>query len=478
MSSGNRVVISNFSWKLLERILAQVASLLTMIILARILTPDDFGIVSLVAIFFSFANILISGGLNTALIQKKDTDYLDYSTVFHVSIILSIAVYIVLFFCAPLIAKIYANNELIIIIRVMGLTLPVTAFKSIWCSYISSSMQFRKFFFATLGGTIASTFVGIFLALKGFGAWALVAQQMTNTLIDTAILFFSTKIHIVFKIDKDRFKHLFKYGIKILISNLIGNTYAELVPLVIGVKFSSADLSFYKKGQTFSTAISSTITSTFSAVFFPLISKVQENKEKVLYYTRTFMKISSLVIFPCMLGFFAIASDFVYLVLTDKWMNTVFFIRVFAICGMFDIIAVGNCETIKAIGKSGTYLIIEIIKKVLYFSIIVLFLVFAKEPKLLAISSIACTCVQVIVNSIPNKKLINYRIIDQIKDVLPSLLCSAIMCIIVMLSSINNVEFSTIGILRKIAIGISSYLFLSLMINPDFKKLLHRIIHI
>ena len=430
--SDRNVIVSNTIWKLLERIIAQGISLIVSILIARILSPTDYSVVSLVAIFFAFANVLISGGLNTALIQKKDADMYDYSTVLHVSVILSVAIYLVLFFTAPLIANLYKQESLTLIIRIMAISLPITAVKSIWCAYISSQMQFKKFFFATLGGTIVSGVVGIWMALKGFGAWALVAQQMTNIAIDTIILILFTRIRIVFKISFSRLKVLFKYGWKVFVSSLLGTTYSEVSPLVIGLKFSVDELSFYSKGRSFPSMLSTTCTSTLSAVLFPFLAKYQDDKEQILNYTRKFMQLSSFIIFPVMLGFFAVAENFVYVILTEKWLLSVFYIQVFCIVYMFDVVAIGNCETIKAIGRSDVYLIIEIIKKTCYAITLALFIIFANSPSVLVLAYLICMIVQVVVNSIPNIKLINYKLIDQIKDLFPNLLISIIMCVAVM----------------------------------------------
>jgi len=176
-------------WKFAERIGAQLVSTVVAIVLARLLTPDDYAIIGIVTIFFTFANVFISSGFNTALIQKKDSDIKDYSTVLYISIAFSLVLYAILFFTAPLIASVYKTPLLTAVIRIMGLTLIVNAVKSVLCAYVSSTLQFRKFFYSTIIGTVLSAFVGIIMALNGFGPWALVAQQMTNTCIDTLILF-------------------------------------------------------------------------------------------------------------------------------------------------------------------------------------------------------------------------------------------------------------------------------------------------
>ena len=417
----------------MERFVAQGLSLIISIIIARILLPSDYAIVSIVTIFFTFANVLISGGFNTALIQKKDAKAEDYSSVLYLSLFLSILVYSILFLGAPFIANIYHLEELILVIRIMGLSLPITAFKSIWCAFISSHFMFKKFFFATLGGTIVSGIVGIGMALKGFGPWALITQQMVNTIIDTILLVLTTRIGLVFKVSLSKLKELYKYGWKILVSSLLGTTYAEITPLFIGIKFSANDLSFYSKGKSFPSMLSSSVTNTLSAVLFPFLSKYQDDKKQVLEYTRRYMQIASFVIFPVMLGFFAISNSFVRVVLTDKWLPSVYFIQVFCICYMFDVVAIGNCETIKAIGRSDVYLVIEIIKKSCYGVTLALFIIFADSPKIITAAYLVCTVIQVAVNCVPNIKLINYRFKDQVLDLLPNLLISSLMCAVVCL---------------------------------------------
>lgn len=414
----------------MERFIAQGVSLIVSIIIARILAPTEYYVVGIVTVFFNFANIFITSGLNTALVQKKDSDSLDCSSVLFASLFFSLVIYIVLFAIAPFVSRIYHQDLLAPMIRIMGLTLPIVAVKSVWCAYISSHLLFRKFFFATLGGTIVSGIVGIYMALSGYGGWALVAQQMINSFIDTVILVATTRLHIKAKFSFDRLASLFRYAWKLFVSSLIGTIYTEISPLVIGIKFQATDLSFYTKGKSFPSMLSTTTTSTLSAVLFPVMAKYQDDKDRILYYTRSFIKVSSFVCFPIMLGFFAVSENFVRVVLTEQWLPSVYYIRVFCICNMFDVIAIGNCETIKAIGRSDVYLIIEIIKKVGYFITLLCFIFFSKSAHMLALAYVICTVIQIVVNSIPNAKLIQYRYKMQIEDLLPNLMLSLTMFII------------------------------------------------
>ena len=454
--SIKKQAISSTIWKFLERFIAQGVSFVVSLIIARILIPDDYSVVSIVTIFFAFANVLISGGLNTALIQKKNADELDYSTIFHISVFIAVLVYIILFFLAPVIANIYHKSDLVSVIRVMGLILPVTAIKSIYSAYISSHLQFKKFFFATLGGTIVSAFVGIWMALTGFGPWALVAQQMTNTAIDTVILVICTHVGITMKISMERFRSLFRYSWKILVSNLLGTVYSEVSPLAIGLKFSATDLAFYTKGKSFPTLLSTTTTNTLASVLFPVMAKFQDEKDKILKYTRLYIRLSSFITFPFMLGLFGVSRSFVLTVLTEKWLPSVYYIKIFCLCNMFDITSAGNCETIKAIGRSDVYLKMEIVKKVGYFLTLAVFLVFSKSPEILAVATCVCVLIQIVVNSIPNITLIGYKLKYQLEDLLPNLFSAGLMCAAILL--VEKLSLAPlITLIIQILVGIMIY---------------------
>lgn len=466
MDNLKKSTFSGAIWKFMERVCAQVVSLVVSIVLARLLLPEDYSIVSIVAIFFAFCNIIISGGLNTALIQKKDADKLDYATVLHVSVLLAAVLYIVMFFAAPFIASLYKTELLTPVIRVMSLTFFINAVKSVLSAYVSGKMQFKKFFFSTIVGTVISAFIGIIMAVNGFGAWALVAQQMSNSLIDTVILFITTKFRVLFIFSFKRLKSLFSYGWKIFVTSLITVVYDEINPLIVGLKFSGADLAYYNKGKSFPGLLNSTISDTLAAVLFPAMSKVQDDKNAVLSITRRYIKVSSFVVFPLMAGFFAVANNFIIVLLTDKWAMAAPYVQIFCASYMFNIIQVGNLQAIKAIGRSDISLILEIIKKSIYFIVILAFVFLSGSPEMLAISSIVCTLVATLVNTFPNRKLIGYKYRLQILDLLPNFIMSVIMCILVLLVGMINLHpVATLFI--QVFVGAASYILMSLITKNE-----------
>lgn len=471
--SLKRSAFSGFAWKFAERIGAQLVSLVVSIVLARILLPEDYSVVSIVTIFFAFCNVFITGGLNTALIQKKDADQEDYSTIFWVNIIIAAILYSFMFIMAPVIASAYHNDLLVPIIRVMGLTFFINGIKAVLSAYISSTLQFKKFFFSTLIGTVFSAVIGIAMAMAGFGAWALVAQQMSNSLIDTIILFVTTKFHVKFLISIKKLKELLHFGSKIFIASVISVLYDQINPLIVGLKFTSNDLAFYTKGRSFPLLLNDTITGSLSAVLFPVISKKQDDKQSVLNMTRRYIGIASYVVFPIMLGFFAVAESFVKVVLTDKWLFAVPYIQIFCFAYMFNIIQTGNLEAIKAIGRSDIILKLEVIKKTLYFTVIILFVWLTDSPEMLAVSSIVCTVIATIVNTVPNRSLIGYRYRDQIKDILPNLLIASIIGFVVLV--MNEIAISPFLLLIiQVLVGATLYVILSIITkNENFKYLLN-----
>ena len=427
MSSLRNKTISGVIWKGLERVSAHLVSMVVSIVLARILIPDDYSVVSIVTIFFTFCNLFISGGLNTALVQKKNADIIDFSTILISNITIAAFLYVVMFFCAPLIANIYNKEILIPVIRVMALSFFINGYKSVLSAKITSDLQFRKFFFSTIIGTIISAGVGIAMALNGFGPWALVAQQMTNSFVDSLVLTITARCKFIFRFSWERFKGLFRFGGKIFLASIITAVYDQTKPLIVGIRFSSVDLAYYNKGKSFPDLINTIGSDTLSSSLFPTMSKVQDDKEKILQMTRRFMQISSFIVFPLMLGFLAISEGFVRIVLTEKWLPIIPYLMIFCVSNMMKPIQAGNLQVIRAIGRSDIILALEFIKKGVFFLIILLFVLLFNSPILLAVSGIITSVIASLINMIPNKKLIGYSISQQLYDLLPNLLTAIIM---------------------------------------------------
>lgn len=420
-------------WIFGERMSAKLVSFLVMLVLARLLTLEDYSVISVADILFSFFGAFIFCGLNTALVQKKDSDSLDYSTVLWVTVFIAVVLYGVAFFAAPWIAALYKKEQLTAVLRFMGLDLFVMAFKSVLSAYTSSHLQFRKFFYATIVGTLISAVVGIGMALKGFGVWALVAQEMTNNFIDTLMLLATTRMKVRLRCSWKRLKRLLGFGLHNIASSLMTTFYDQLSPMVVGLRFSAVDLAYYKKGLNFPEMINIILTQTMNEVLFPVLTKVQDSIADVRNVTRRYLKTASYVIFPIMVGLAVVSDSLVRLVLTEKWLNCAVYIRIFALSYMAGIVSAGGIQAMRAIGRSDVVLKLELVKKALSMAVLVLFIVLAKRPEALAVCGCVCSLLSFCVDAIPSKKILDYGLWSQFVDVLPNLLLSLLMAVPVVL---------------------------------------------
>lgn len=417
---NNKSVFSNFIWRFAERCCAQLVTFLVSIVLARILMPKDYGTVALASVFITIMQVFVDSGLSTALIQKKDADDLDFSSVFYFNFGVCIILYLIMFFAAPFIASFYKLPELTPVVRVISLTIVISGVKGVQQSFVSRNMLFKRFFYATLGGTIFSAFLGITMAYAGFGVWAIVAQQLSNTTIDTLILWITVKWRPKFIFSWDRLKGLLKFGWKLLCSALLDTGYNNLRNLLIGKIYSSSDLAFYNQGDKFPKLIVTNINTSIDSVLLPAMSKEQDDKERVKNMTRRSIMISCYIMAPLMIGLACCASNVVTIVLTEKWLPCVFFLQIFCITYMFWPIHTANLNAINAMGRSDLFLKLEIWKKVI--GMILLLSTMFISVKAMVYSLLISTLASMIINSWPNKKLLNYSFLEQIKDIFSSIL--------------------------------------------------------
>lgn len=465
-------VITNLSWKFAERIAAQAVTFVVSIILARILEPSHYGIISMVTIFITVANVFVSDGFGSALIQKKDADALDFSSVLYFNIGFSVLLYTVLFFCAPLIAKFFGEGyELLVqVLRVLGLRIIISGVNSVQQAYVSRKMIFRKFFWSTLSGTVVSAIVGIWMAYSGFGVWALVAQYLTNTTVGTVVLGFSLckKPKLAFSIR--RLKEMLGFGSRILGTSLIIIGFQELRALLIGKIYSSEDLAFYDKGRQFPHLIVTNINTSIGAVLFPKMSQEQDDKTSIKSTTRKTIRFSAYLMCPMMLGLAAVAKPFTILVLTEKWLPCVPMMQLFCLIYLFQPIHNANMQAIKAVGRSKTYLKLELIKKLI--ELVTLLIVVWISVDAIVISMAILTTAFTFVNAFPNIKYLDYSFKEQMFDILPSLGMAGIMAIIVFF--INYLPLSTLLLLAlQVFIGAMIYLSLSIVTkNEEFTYIL------
>ena len=343
--------------------------------------------------------------------------------------IMCIVLYLLLFFCAPLIATFYNKPELTPVIRVLGITLLIAGGKNVQQAYISRQLQFKRFFFATLGGTIGAAVIGIFMAYMGFGIWALVAQNLFNSMIDTVILWFTVRWRPKLRFSFFRLKRLLGYGWKLLASALLHTFYTNLRTLVIGKLYTPTNLAYYEKGQSFPTLIVSNINASIDSVLLPTMSGVQDSRESVKAITRRAILTSSYLMWPMMVGLAVVAKPLVVLLLTEKWLSAVPFLQITCFALGLEPLQTANLNAIKAVGRSDIFLKLEILKKTISIAILLLSMRFG--IKAIAVSGLAYSVIATMFNAAPNRKLLGYSYFEQVKDILPPFVLSLLMGIVV-----------------------------------------------
>lgn len=457
MSSGSKI-FSGLIWKFGERITAQLISLVVSVVLARLLAPEDYGVVAMVMVFISIANVFVSNGFGNALIQKKDADNLDFSSVFYFNIIIGIIIYASLFCAAPYIAVFYKMPSITWLLRVLGIRIIVASVNSVQQAYVSRNMLFKRFFWSTLFGTLISGIVGIYMAYRGYGVWALVAQYLVNTCTDTIVLWFTVRWRPEKKCSWERGRALLSFGWKLLLSGLLDTGYAQLRGLIIGKSYSSSDLAYYNQGEKYPNFIVVNINTSISSVLFPAMAQYQEDREKIKQMTRKAIQVSSYVMWPMMIGFMIVAEPFVRLVLTEKWLPCLPYIRIFCISYGLWPIHTANLQAINALGRSDIFLKLEVIKKII--GILVVVMVIEYGPLVMAYSVIFSGIISTFINAYPNVKLLGYGYFEQVKDMLPGLLMSIGMGLFIYPIAWLNLPDILIIIFQMIA-GVSIYLLIS-----------------
>lgn len=422
-------VISNLVWRFAERCGAQLVSFIVSIVLARILVPEDYGTIALVTVFTAILQVFVDSGLGTALIQKKDADEIDFSSVFYFNFVVCLILYLGMFAAAPFIADFYGDVTLVPVIRILSLTIVISGVKGIQQAYVSRNMLFKRFFFSTIGGTIFSAVLGIAMAYAGFGIWALVAQQLSNTFIDTLILWITVRWRPTKSFSWTRLKYLLSFGWKLLVSSLLDTAYNNLRNLIIGKMYSSSDLAFYNQGDKFPKVIVTNINASIDSVLLPTMSSAQDDKERVKQMTRRAIKTSTYVMAPLMMGLAFCAEPIVSLVLTDKWLPCVPFLRIFCITYMFWPVHTANLNAINAMGRSDWFLRLEITKKIMGMTILLSTMWFGVMA--MAYSLLLSSVLSQIINSWPNRKLLGYGYLEQVRDFTPGILLAVVMGICV-----------------------------------------------
>lgn len=422
-------VVGGLFWKLLENGGSQGVQFVIAIILARLLTPIEYGTVGIIMIFITIANVIVQNGFSTALVQKQKADRLDFSSVCYFGLVVALVMYGVLYVSAPFIAGFYQNQELTAILRVLGIVLFPGAVISVQTAYVSRNLEFKGLFFSTLLASLISGAISIAMAYRGFGVWAMVGQQISYYLSLMVVLFFtvSWKPELCFALN--RVKSMFAFGWKLLCASLLDTVFNNLYGLLIGKIYNEELLGSYQRGEQFPKLIATNLGAAIQAVLLPAFAANQEDIGLVRQMMRRAIRLSSFAVLPMLLGLFAVADTLVLALLGEQWLICVPFLRIMCISYCFWPIHITNLQAINAVGRSDVFLKLEVMKKALGVLALVIGIQFSVIVMvgLKAVQDFLCT----FINAAPNRKLLGYSIVSQWMDVMPSALLAGVMCVAV-----------------------------------------------
>ena len=465
----NEKIGKGFFWKLLENFGVSGINFILQIILARILSPEHYGVLSIMIIFTNLADVFIHSGFGTSLIQNKDVTEEDYSSVFWVTLVLAAFAYGIIFVAAPGIADFYGMPDLVQPLRILALMLFPGTLTSIQCAKIFRELDFKKNFYSNMIGTVVSGVIGITVAYMGGGLWALVVQRMVNIVINCIVLHFVVHLKLSFACNFHRVRVLFTFGWKLLVSALLDTLYSNLQSLVIGKKYNSTTLAYNDKGKNYPQFIINAVNGAIQSVMLPAMSAEQDNQTRVKNMMRTSMTMSAYIIFPMMAGLAAVATPLVRLMLTDKWLPCVPYLQIYCFSQAFYPVHSCNLQAINAMGRSDLFLKLEIIKKSYGIVILAIAVFCFDSPLAIAATGVLSTLIGWFVNSFPNKSLIGYSYKEQIVDIFPILFMALGMCVMVLMVGkwCQVMGMITVCIMSiQIIVGVGLYVLMSLVTRP------------
>lgn len=482
MRQKSNSIVGTVFWSCVQTFSSQLASLVVTTILARIVIPEAYGIIAAASVFVSFATSFSAGGFSNALIQKKDADEKDFSSMFYFTVTFSVGVYILVYFLAPTLVHIFNQSYdqalLIKVIRVQGISVCLSSINAFFRAIQEKRLWFRNLSIISIWGTLISGCVGVFLAYMGAGVWALVVQNILAYVINGILLFLTTKWVPKLCFSFARLKPMLQYGLKMMLAGLTIALYADITSLVIGNRYSVESLAFYNKGIIYPKTLALNMVTAVSAALFPIMSKMQDNYE-IKVIVRKFSCISAFLITPMMLGLAAVAPSLVEVLLGERWLPAVSFFRISCINYAIQPIAMANLQYLKAAGRAGEYLGLDLFRKGIGILLLMCSIAWGTDAEMIAVSEVVSNFISIFINIFPGKKYISYSFREQFFDVMPKFLISGIMFIVV--SWIGTISAPAVVLLTaQMIAGVAIYLLLASILRMkelnDLTKMARRIL--
>lgn len=406
--------LSGVKWNAIGRFSTQGVSFVISVLLARILSPSDYGVIGMIGIFLAISQTFIDSGFGSALIRKKDCTDTDYSTAFYFNVVVGIVCYLILFFCAPFIANFFDTPILKDIVRVLSINLFLGSLTIVQGAKLTAAVDFKSQAKIGLAATIVSGCVGLGMAYSGYGVWSLVYQSVSSSVVRTLLLWIVTKWRPLRTFSKQSFKYLFGFGSKILSASLLHTIYSNLTTILIGKFYTPKDLGYYSRGESLAQLPSTNITGILSSVTYPILSKIQDDDDRLIQVYRKYIRITSMVIFFGMFLMAALAEPLITTLFTDKWENSIIYLQIFCFTYMFDHICSLNLNILYVKGRSDLVLRLEVIKKTISISLIVAAIPFGVLA--ICIARALYTQIAIIINTYYTGKLFGLGYFAQVKD--------------------------------------------------------------
>jgi len=442
-------------WNALEKFSVQAGQLIIGIILARILMPEDFGLIGMLSIFIAISQTFIDSGMGSGLIQKKNRTEIDFSTVFVFNFAVSATFYLILYITAPLIADFYNMPQLVDLTRVLAIIIIINSLAIVQRSRLTINIDFKTIAKVNVVSVFTSGAFGILFAYMGYGVWALVIQQLINALVAVIMFWFLSRWKPSFLFSKQAFKDLFGYGSKLLLSGLYAQTMANIYNIAIGKAFSAAELGFYTRAKSFAELTAGTVTSVLHQVSFPILSSLQEDRKRMVHIFSRMIRMSSFIIFPAMTMLAILADPIVRLLLTEKWLPAVPLLQLMCFARVFYPISVINMNILNAIGRSDLFLKVDLSKFPI--SIVALIVTIPLGVEAMVIGHVVTSFISYIINSYMPGKLFGYGALAQLRDMVPVLIATAITGAIVFVAN-SFVDNISLKLLFGATIGLVVYL--------------------
>lgn len=461
----NKAIISSFIWKFMERGAAQVFTLIVQIILARLLVPEDFGILAVLLVFVNISNVLIQKGFATALIQKEHIEDIDVNTVFWTSELIAVIIYVLLWMGSPVIEEIYGTPNLTIYLRVISVSLFAGAFYSIENSLLIRSMQFKKMFFSSFAATLIAGIFAITLAYKGIGCWALIWQNIVQQLLLAFFSFPFCRWKIKGQYSQKSFNEVFHFGSNVLLAELMYTGVENLRTLIIGAKYSSSDLAYYDRGQTYPSVAMRSIYDTVGSVLLPIFSREQNDTLRLKESAQKALGFSFFLIAPCFIGFALIAEPFTRLLLTDKWISCVPYMRIFSIyqLGILPYCVLRNI--LYALGKSRRSLFLEFLKAVFSLGAVIIGMLI--NTFAIALLSTLAVWIATFVYGVEVHRYLHFNLREVFNDFIKTTVNCVAMSIAILFVD-RFISVFVLEILIDILTGIVVYVLLSVLTNSKY----------